>query len=142
VIITPSTAAKWADGSSFISKSYGPGSILSSGLQVVILRRPRNQGTPRRTEFGHGAFREILSAVRLGLQLPCIFRLLFGLRAGRSSPARAPRSGAGRGAGGETPPPQRFLRSCWAGEGPWACQKGQIGQKMVRFEISLVKTSR
>jgi hypothetical protein len=67
-------------------------------------RPPRNQGTPRRTEFGHGALREVLSAVRLGLQLPSIFRsFYFGLRAGRSSPAmacRAPRSGAGRGAGG------------------------------------------
>jgi hypothetical protein len=56
----------------------------------------------------------------------------FGLRAGRS-PARAPRSGAGGSAGGGTPPPQRCLRSCWAGEGLWACQKGQIGQNMVRF---------
>jgi hypothetical protein len=53
-------------------------------------------------------------------------------RAGRS-PAWAPRSGAGGRAGGGTPPPQRFLRSYWVGEGLWACQKGQIGQKLVRF---------
>ena len=53
-------------------------------------------------------------------------------RAGRS-PARAPRSGAGGGAGGGTPPPQRFLRSCWAGEGLWAYQEGQMGQKLVCF---------
>jgi hypothetical protein len=60
--------------------------------------------------------------------LPPKVELFFGLWAGRS-PARAPRSGAGGG----TPPPQRILPSCWAGEGLWACQKGQIGQKMVRF---------
>jgi hypothetical protein len=72
-----------------------------------------------------------LSAVRLGLRLPSIFRrrrsFVLGFVLG-ASPARAPRSGAGG-----TPPPQRILRSCWAGEGIWACQKGQIGQKMVRF---------
>jgi hypothetical protein len=28
---------------------------------------------------------------------------------------------------------QRILRSCWAGEGPWAYQEGQMGQKMVCF---------
>jgi hypothetical protein len=36
-------------------------------------------------------------------------------------------------AGGGTTPPQRILRSCWAGEGLWAYQEGQIGKKMVRF---------
>ena len=56
----------------------------------------------------------------------------WGFWAGRS-PARAPRSGAGGGAGGGTPPPQRILRSCWAGEGLWAYQEGQMGQKMVCF---------
>jgi hypothetical protein len=35
------------------------------------------------------------------------------------------RSGAGGG--------ERFLRSCWAGEGLWTCQEGQMGQKMVCF---------
>jgi hypothetical protein len=35
--------------------------------------------------------------------------------------------------GGERPRPRIFLRSCWAGEGLWAYQEGQIGQKMVRF---------
>jgi hypothetical protein len=39
------------------------------------------------------------------------------------------------------------LRSCWAREGLWACQKGQMGQKLVRFgqleaQRDLVKTSR
>ena len=29
--------------------------------------------------------------------------------------------------------PRKFRRSCWAGEGLWACQEGQMGQKMVRF---------
>jgi hypothetical protein len=62
-------------------------------------------------------------------------------------PPPPPRGGFGRGVaqpgrraaarggaqGGGTPPPQRILRSYWAGEGLWACQKGQIGQKMVRF---------
>jgi hypothetical protein len=31
------------------------------------------------------------------------------------------------------PPPQRFLRSCWAGESLWAYQEGQMGSKMARF---------
>jgi hypothetical protein len=34
---------------------------------------------------------------------------------------------------GGSPPPLRYFRSCWAGEGLWACQKGQIGQTMVCF---------
>ena len=50
-----------------------------------------------------------------------------GLWAGRS-PAQVPRSGAGG-----APPPQRFLRSCWVGEGLWAYQEGQMGQKMGCF---------
>jgi hypothetical protein len=58
----------------------------------------------------------------------------WGFWAGRS-PARAPRSGAGGGAGGGTPPPQRFLRSCWAGEGLWAHQEGKMGQKWVCFGL-------
>jgi hypothetical protein len=29
--------------------------------------------------------------------------------------------------------PRKFLRSCWAGEGLWAYQEGQMGQKMVCF---------
>jgi hypothetical protein len=29
--------------------------------------------------------------------------------------------------------PRKFLRSCWAGEGLWACQEGQMGRKLVRF---------
>jgi hypothetical protein len=44
---------------------------------------------------------------------------------------RAAAQGGGAGVG--TPPPQRILRSCWAGEGLWAYQEGQMGQKMVRF---------
>jgi hypothetical protein len=45
-----------------------------------------------------------------GLRFPSIFRRR------RSSPA------------------QRILRSCWAGEGLWAYQEGQMGQKMGCFE--------
>jgi hypothetical protein len=78
-------------------------------------QQPKNQPTPRRTELRHGAFPGEFSAVRLGLRCPLSSGAFFGLRAGRS-PASAPRSGAGGGAGGGTPPPQRFLRSCWAGE--------------------------
>ena len=29
--------------------------------------------------------------------------------------------------------PRKFWRSCWAGEGIWAYQEGQMGRKMVRF---------
>jgi hypothetical protein len=29
--------------------------------------------------------------------------------------------------------PRKFRRSCWAGEGLWACQEGQMAQKLVRF---------
>ena len=29
--------------------------------------------------------------------------------------------------------PRKFRRSCWAGEGIWAYQEGQMGQKMVCF---------
>jgi hypothetical protein len=45
------------------------------------------------------------------LYLPPKAELFLALRAG-GSPARAPHSGAEGGAGGGTPPPQRFLRSC------------------------------
>jgi hypothetical protein len=88
--------------------------------------------------------------VRLGLQLPSVFRrrraeTFLGLRAGHSSPAQVPRSGAGGGGGA----PQRCLRSCWAGEGEghWAYQEGQMGQTLVRFgqleaQRDFVKTSR
>jgi hypothetical protein len=57
-----------------------------------------------------------------------------GLWAGRS-PAQVPRSGVGGGGagGGPPPPPQRFLRSCWVGEGLWAYQEGQMPQKMACF---------
>jgi hypothetical protein len=82
-----------------------------------------------------------------------------GLWAGRSpaqvprSPAPVPRCGEGGGRRGgcvswglETAPPQSFLRSCWVGEGPWAYQEGQMGQKMVCFGglggRDLVKASR
>jgi hypothetical protein len=99
-------------------------------------QQPPYQGGHNGRKLRHGTFCGILSAVRLGLRLPSIFRRrrssFFGLWAGRSPP-RAPRSGAGGGAGGGTPPPQRFLRSCWAGEGLWACQEGQMGQKMGCF---------
>jgi hypothetical protein len=40
-----------------------------------------------------------------------------------ASGCRVGRSGAGGVAGGGTPPLQRFLRSCWAGEGLWVCQE-------------------
>jgi hypothetical protein len=77
-----------------------------------------------------------LSAVRLGLQLPSIFRQggTFFWASGWAEPSQgaAQRRRGGRRGGG-APPPQRILCSCWAGEGLWACQKGQIGQKMVRF---------
>jgi hypothetical protein len=69
-----------------------------------------------------------LSAVRLGLRLPSIFRRRRSFPAGRSPAVR--RGGA---QGGGTTPPQRILRSCWAGEGLWAYQEGQMSQKMVRF---------
>jgi hypothetical protein len=49
--------------------------------------------------------------------------------------------------GGPPPPPQRFLRSCWAGEGLSAYQEGQMGHNFVRFgqletQRDTVKTSR
>ena len=69
----------------------------------------------------------------VALYLPPKAELFFGLRGlGVAQPGR--RVAAQGGAqGGETPPPLQILRSYWVGEGLWACQKGQIGQKMVRF---------
>jgi hypothetical protein len=89
-------------------------------------QQPGDQPTPRRTKLRHGLFCGVLSAVRLPpkavtLCLPpkaeCV-PSFFGLRSGFGlgwlgvagrSPVRAP-------------PPQRFLRSCGAGESIWACQ--------------------
>jgi hypothetical protein len=77
-----------------------------------------------------GASWTAVGAVALYLRRRRSFFLGFGL--GVAQPWR--RAAAQGGAqGGGTPPPQRFLRSCWAGEGLWACQKGQMGQKTVRF---------
>jgi hypothetical protein len=56
---------------------------------------------------------------------------------------RATRSGAGEGAGKRgTPPLQRFLRSWWVGEGLWAYQEGQMGQKIVRLGLRGTTRSR
>jgi hypothetical protein len=57
----------------------------------------------------------------------------FGLRAGHSSPSQgaAPRRKWGRRRG-NAPAPAIFAQLL-GGKGLWACQKGQIGQKMVRF---------
>jgi hypothetical protein len=87
----------------------------------------------------------VLSAVRLGLWLPSIFRRRRSFSAGRS-PAGRRAAAQGGTQGGGTTPPQRILRSCWAGEGLWAYQEGQMGKKMPRFgqrgQRDPVKTSR
>jgi hypothetical protein len=65
------------------------------------------------------------------LYLPPKAEIFWRLRAGRS-PARCRAAAPGGGAEeGPPPPPQRFLRSCWAGEGLSAYQEGQMGQKFV-----------
>ena len=69
----------------------------------------------------------------VALYLPPKAELFLGLRGlGVAQPGRRA-AAPGGGAGGGTTPPQRFLRSYWVGEALWACQKGKIGQKMVRF---------
>jgi hypothetical protein len=93
-------------------------------MRTQLRRRMRtqqgaDQPTPRRTKLRNGHSPGCLSAVRLGLRLPSIFRRRRSFSAGRSPAAR--RVAAQRGAqGGGTTPPQRFLRSLWAGEGLWA----------------------
>jgi hypothetical protein len=53
-----------------------------------FFQQPRNQPTPRRTELRHGASSVFLSAVRLGLRLPSIFRRRRSFPAGRSPAVR------------------------------------------------------
>jgi hypothetical protein len=85
-------------------------------------------------ELGHGTF---LWGFECGapwtavtLYLPPKAELFFGLRGlGVAQPGRA-QEGA---QGGNAPAPANFAQLLGVGEGLWACQKGQIGQKIVRF---------
>jgi hypothetical protein len=116
---------------------FGQLGAARSRQDELIERRPGEQGTQdaHKSKCGDAAIRCYGNLTRLPYEGMRLNPPSWGFWAGRS-PARAPRSGAGaRAQGGGAPPPQRILRSCWAGEGLWACQKGQIGQKMVRFGL-------
>jgi hypothetical protein len=92
-------------------------------------QQPREQGGANGRKFGNDSFFGIRSAVRLGLRLPSISRLRRNFFLGFAGPGRRAAAQGG------------------AREGLWACQKGQMGQKLVRFgqleaQRYLVKTSR
>jgi hypothetical protein len=57
-------------------------------------------------------------------------------------PAGLQRRRGGAQGGVHPPPPRRFLRSCWVGEGLSAYQEGQMGQNFVRFAAGDTARSR
>jgi hypothetical protein len=132
VVVAPVAPTSHQSRTSLTQQSRSTGRRRRRGAQ----QQPPYQGGHNGRKLRHGTFCGVLSAVRLGLRLPSYLPpqaelFLGGFGLGVAQPGR---SGAGGGAqGGGTPPPQRFLRSCWAGEGLWACQEGQMGQKMVCF---------
>jgi hypothetical protein len=92
-------------------------------------QRPPYQGVHNGRELRHSTFCCFLSAVCLALWLPSIFRRRRSFPAGRS-PAGRRVAALGGAPGGGTTPPQRILRSCWAGErGPLGLPGGPNGPK-------------
>jgi hypothetical protein len=115
-------APRWALSGSAINKKSAKGLFLAffgRGSDVCAVDRrgaqqPKNQPTPRRTELRHGVISGVLSAVRLGLRLPSIFRrrrsFFLGFGLGIAQPGRRAARRRGGRRRGNAPAPAIFAQ--------------------------------
>jgi hypothetical protein len=104
----------------------------------VTKQRGADQPIPRRTKFGHGTFCGVRGAVRLGLQLPSIFRrrrrFFGGFGLGVAQP-RCRAAAPGGGAGGSAPSAPAIFAQLLGGRGPLGLPGGPNGPKICLFAL-------